>query len=215
MTSVLHANERTEFKKSSKTKIREEGQIPAVVYGNDTENKSISVDSKEFLKTIREAGRNGIISLEIGSDKRKVMLYDYQINPLKSLEFVHLDFHVVDFKSEIDVDVTVNVTGDAKGVKDGGVLQQVLHELSVRTLPNNVPDSIEVDVTELGVNENITIGDLDTSGKYSFNHEDSEVIASILPPRQEEEIDSGEEQEPGEPELVEGREESESTGEEA
>jgi large subunit ribosomal protein L25 len=72
--SVLHANERTEFKGSSITKIREEGLIPAVVYGNDTENKSIAVDSKEFIKTIRETGRNGIISLEIGSDKRKVML---------------------------------------------------------------------------------------------------------------------------------------------
>lgn len=213
--SVLHANERTEFRGSSKTKIREEGLIPAVVYGNDTENKSITVDSKEFIKTIREIGRNGIISLEIGSDKRKVMLYDYQVNPLKSLEFVHLDFHVVDFKSEIDVDVTVHVTGDAKGVKDGGVLQQVLHEVSIKVLPNNVPDSIDVDVTELDVNENITIGDLNTSGKYSFNHEDDEVVASILPPRQEEEIDSGEEQEPGEPELVEGRENNESTEEEA
>ncbi|WP_226683722.1 50S ribosomal protein L25/general stress protein Ctc [Sutcliffiella horikoshii] len=212
--SVLHANERTEFKGSSKTKIREEGLIPAVVYGNDTENKSITVDSKEFIKTIRETGRNGIISLEIGSDKRKVMLYDYQINPLKSLEFVHLDFHVVDFKSEIDVDVTVHVTGDAKGVKDGGVLQQVLHEVSIKALPNDVPESIDVDVTELDVNENITIGDL-KSGKYSFNHEDDEVVASILPPRQEEEIDPGEEQEPGEPELVEGRENNESTEEEA
>ncbi|QFT87124.1 General stress protein CTC [Bacillus sp. THAF10] len=213
--TVLHANERTEFKRSSRTKIREEGLIPAVVYGNNTENKSITVDSKDFIKTIREAGRNGIISLEIGSDKRKVMLYDYQIDPLKSESFVHLDFHVVNFKEEIDVDVSVHVVGDAQGVKDGGVLQQVLHEVSVRTLPNNVPDFIDVDVSELQVNENISIGDLDTSGKYSFNHEEDEVIVSILPPRVEEEIDSGEEQEPGEPERVEGREGSEENKEEA
>ncbi|MFE7064897.1 50S ribosomal protein L25/general stress protein Ctc [Sutcliffiella sp. NPDC057660] len=215
MTSVLHANERTEFKKSSRRKTREEGQIPAVVYGNDTENKSISVDSKDFIKTIRETGRNGIIDLEIGSDKRKVMLYDYQVDPLKSMEFVHLDFHVVNFKSEIDVDVTVHVTGDAAGVKDGGVLQQVLHEASVKVLPGDVPDSIDVDVSNLQVNETITFGDLDTSGKYKFNHEDDEVIASILPPRQEEEIDSGEEQEPGEPELVEGREKNNDSDNEA
>lgn len=208
MTSVLHANERTEFKKSSRRKTRVEGQIPAVVYGNDTENKAISVNSKEFIKTIRETGRNGIIDLEIGSDKRKVMLYDYQIDPLKSLEFVHLDFHVVNFKAEIDVDVTVNVTGDAAGVKDGGVLQQVLHGASVKVLPGDVPESIEVDVSNLQVNETITFGDLDTSGKYKFNHEDDEVIVSILPPRQEEEIDSGEQQEPGEPEQAEGREDN-------
>jgi large subunit ribosomal protein L25 len=206
MTSVLHANDRTEFKKSSRRKIREEGQIPAVVYGNETENKPISVDSKEFIKTIRESGKNGIIELEMGSDKRKVMLYDYQMDPLKSLEFIHLDFRVVNFKSEIDVDIAVHVIGDAAGVKDGGVLQQVLHEASVKVLPNDVPEYVEVDVTNLQVNENVTFGDLDTSGKYKFNHEDDEVIASILPPRQEEEIDSGEEQEPGEPELVEGRE---------
>ncbi|WP_223703307.1 50S ribosomal protein L25/general stress protein Ctc [Sutcliffiella deserti] len=206
MTSVLHANERTEFKKSSRRKIREEGQIPAVVYGNQTDNKPISVDSKDFIKTIRETGKNGIIELDLGSEKRKVMLYDYQMDPLKSLEFIHLDFHVVNFKAEIDVDVAIHVTGDAAGVKDGGVLQQVLHEASIKTLPNNVPDSIEVDVSNLQVNETITFGDLETSGKYKFNHEEDEVIVSILPPRQEEEIDSGEEQEPGEPELVEGRE---------
>lgn len=206
MTSVLHANERTEFKRSSRRKIRLEGQIPAVVYGNETENKSISVNGKDFIKTIRESGRNGIIDLAIGSDKRKVMLSDYQVDPLKSLEFVHLDFQVVDFTSEIDVDVTVQVTGDAAGVKDGGVLQQVLHQASVKVLPADVPEFIEVDVTNLQVNETVTFADLDSSGKYTFNHEEDEVIASILAPRQEEEIDSGEQQEPGEPELVEGRE---------
>ncbi|CAG9623080.1 50S ribosomal protein L25/general stress protein Ctc [Sutcliffiella rhizosphaerae] len=213
--TVLHANERTDFKRSSRTKIRQEGLIPAVVYGNNTENKSIAVNSKDFIKTIRETGRNGIISLEIGSDKRKVMLYDYQIDPLKSEEFIHLDFHVVNFKSEIDVDVNVNVTGNAAGVKDGGVLQQVLHAVSIKVLPNDVPDAIEVDVSELNVNDTITIGDLNNSGKYTFNHEEEEVLVSILPPRVEEVVDSGEVQEPSEPELVDGREENKDNTEEA
>ncbi|MDX5475852.1 MAG: 50S ribosomal protein L25/general stress protein Ctc [Bacillaceae bacterium] len=209
MSATLQAVERTQFNKSARTKTRQGGHVPAVVYGNNTENKAISVDGKEFLKTIRDVGRNGIITLEIGSDKRKVMLSDYQTDPLKSSEFVHLDFQVVNFNQEIDVDVNVVLTGEAQGVKDGGVLQHVLHQVSVKTLPNNVPEAVELDISNLAVNETVTVGDVQTSGKYTLNHEAEEVIASILPPKQEEEIDSGEEQEPGEPEMVEGRENKE------
>ncbi|MCA1032836.1 50S ribosomal protein L25/general stress protein Ctc [Bacillus timonensis] len=207
MPTMLEAKPRTEFKNSAKRKIREQGNFPAIVNGQN-ESKPIYVNSIEFVKTIRETGRNGIILLNVDQDKHSVMLHDLQVDPLKN-EVIHADFQIVNMKKEVEVQVNVHLIGDAQGVKDGGVLQQSIHQVSVRSLPNDIPASIDIDVTSLTVGDTVTIGDIQTNGSYELNHELSEVIASILPPKQEEEINSGEEQEPGQPEAAEGRETSE------
>lgn len=208
MEAVLEAKERSSFNKSGRSQVRNEGYIPAVVYGNNTSNKSIAVNEKDFIKTIREVGRNGIITLAVGSDKRKVMLSDYQRDPLKSSEFVHLDFQVVNFSQKIDVDVNIVLTGEASGVKDGGVLQQSLHSVSISVLPNDVPEQIELDVSHLVVGDTVTLADVSATN-FEINQDLETTVASILPPKQEEEINSGEEQEAGQPENVEGRETTE------
>ncbi|MFS1516814.1 50S ribosomal protein L25/general stress protein Ctc [Bacillus sp. SM2101] len=203
--ALLQANERQDFKHSSIRKLREEGKIPAVIYGENYESKAIFIHGADFLKTIKEAGRNGIITLSLNNDQHSVMLHDIQKDPLKS-DIVHADFQVVNMKSEVEVDVNIQLIGDAIGVKDGGVLQQPLHQVSVRALPANIPTSIDIDVSNLEVGQTISIGDIQTVDKFDINHDMSEVVASILPPKQEDEINSGEEQETGQPDNVEGRE---------
>ncbi|MBD1383171.1 50S ribosomal protein L25/general stress protein Ctc [Metabacillus arenae] len=212
MTTKLQAQERSEFTNSARRKIRTQGLVPGVIYGKNTENKAIAIDSIELVKTLREEGRNAIIDLEVNGKKHSVMLYDMQTDPLRN-ELIHTDFYVVDMQSEVDVEVPLNLEGEAQGVKDGGVLQQPLHELSITAKPGNIPQTIDVDISKLEVNDVLTINDINAGGKYTINHEEDEVVASILPPRQEEEIDPGEEQEPGEPELVEGRENKEDSEE--
>lgn len=203
--AILQAIERTDLKHSTTRLIREEGKIPAIFYGRHVDSTPVYVDSSDFIKTMREVGRNGILQLLIDSKRHSVMLHDIQKDPLKN-EFVHADFQVVDMSLDVEVDVNIHLVGEATGVKDGGVLQQPLYQLSVRALPANIPQSIEIDVTNLEVGQTVVVSDINTKGKYELNHEESEVIASILPPRQEEEINSGEEQEQGEPEAAEGRE---------
>ncbi|KEZ49634.1 50S ribosomal protein L25/general stress protein Ctc [Metabacillus indicus] len=210
--TTLKVKERTVFTNSARRKVREEGQVPAVIYGKTTEPKSISLDSIELIKTLRDEGRNAIIKLDLDGKSHSVMLYEMQTDPLKN-EITHADFYVVNMKEDVEVDVPITLTGDAQGVKDGGVLQQPLYQASITAKPGEIPQTIEVDISELGVNDTLTIGDVKISGKYSFNHEKDEVVASILPPQQEEEIDSGEEQEPGEPENAEGRENEEDAAE--
>ncbi|MBU8881414.1 50S ribosomal protein L25/general stress protein Ctc [Bacillus sp. FJAT-29790] len=205
MTTVLQAKERKEFRGSALTQIRQEGNIPAVVYGAKLESQSIYFNEKDFTKVIRQVGRNGVISLDLGGKKHNVVLSDYQANPLKN-EIIHVDFHAVDMTQDITAHVRIVLTGDAQGVKDGGVMQQSLHEVSVTATPDNIPQSVEIDVTSLQVNETLTIGDIKSNRSYEINHEEEEVIASILPPRQEEEINSGEQQAGGHPENEEGRE---------
>lgn len=206
MVAILEAKERTDLKSSSTRRIREEGNIPAVING-DNNSKPIFINSIEFLKTIRETGRNGIIQLVVNNEKHSVMLNEIQKDPLKG-EYVHADFLIVNMNTKVDVDVNIHLVGDAIGVKDGGVIQQSMHQLSITALPTNIPQSIDIDVSDLAVGQTILVDDVSTGGKYEINHEQSEVIASVLPPRVEEEIDSGEEQEEGTPEAEEGRETS-------
>lgn len=205
MSTILQANERKEFRKSAVKQLRMNGKIPAVIYGAKVESQPVSVNSADLTKTLRLVGRNGVISLDLNGDQQDVILTDYQEDFMKK-EIIHADFLAVDKSSKISVNVRLALVGEAIGVKDGGILQQPLHEISITATPDNIPQQIEIDIANLQVGENITIGDIPSAGAFSINHEDSEVVASILPPKVEEEIDAGEQQEGGHPDNEEGRE---------
>ncbi len=205
MSTVLQAQERKELRRSALKNIRQNGNIPAVIYGAKVESKPVSVSSADLTKTIRSVGRNGIISLDVNGTKQDVILTDYQEDAFKK-EILHVDFLAVDRSSKINVEVRLVLVGEAAGVKDGGVLQQSVHQLSITSTPDNIPQQIEVDIANLQVGETVLVGDIPAVGGFTINHEDDEVVASILPPRQEEEINAGEQQDGGHPDHEEGRE---------
>ena len=203
MSTVLQATERTDKRRGTLTKIRKEGNVPAIVYGAKKENTSIYLSEIDLLKTIKDVGRNGVISLDVNGNTQNVIVTDYQVDPLKN-GFIHVDFLAVDMSKEVTANVNVNLVGDAAGVKDGGVMQQSLFEVSIAAKPGDIPPSIDIDVTNLQVADTITVADIKELGNFTVNHEEDEVIASILPPRQEEVIDSGEKQGEAPPENGEG-----------
>jgi large subunit ribosomal protein L25 len=203
MSTVLQATERTDKRRGTLTRIRKEGNVPAIVYGAKKENTSIYLREVDLLKTIKDVGRNGVISLEVNGNTQNVIVTDYQVDPLKN-GFIHVDFLAVDMSKEVTANVNVNLVGDAAGVKDGGVMQQSLFEVSIAAKPGDIPPSIDIDVTNLQVADTITVADIKELGNFTVNHEEDEVIASILPPRQEEVIDSGEKQGEAPPENGEG-----------
>ncbi|KAB7664949.1 50S ribosomal protein L25/general stress protein Ctc [Bacillus sp. B1-b2] len=205
MTTTLQANKRNTEKHSTLTKLRNSGDIPGIVYGSAVENTAISLSEANFLKVMKEAGRNGVISLDVDGKTHNVVLNEYHSDPIKR-NILHVDFIAVDLSKEMSAAVKVALTGDASGVKDGGVLQQALHEVTVTAKPTDFPQSIDIDISELQVGETITVGDIKGYAKIEINHDKEEVIASILAPRQEEEISTGEQQEEGMPDNVEGRE---------
>lgn len=207
MNGTLQAMERKEFRRSELRKLRKQGHIPAVVYGSQSENKPIYLNESDLLRTIKDVGRNGVISLDVDGQKKNVILTDYQSDPLKKV-LTHIDFLAVDMSKEVTATVRLVLTGDAAGVKDGGVMQQSLHEISVTATPNNIPSSIDVDVTHLQVGDTITVKDIRGNQTYHIDHDEDQVIASILPPRQEKEISTGETQSEASPENLEGRETS-------
>ena len=131
----------------------------------------------DFLKTIKDVGRNGVISLDVNGNTQNVIVTDYQVDPLKN-GFIHVDFLAVDMSKEITANVNVNLVGDAAGVKDGGVMQQSLFEVSIAAKPGDIPPSIDIDVTNLQVADTITVADIKELGNFTVNHE---KMKSLLP----------------------------------
>lgn len=205
MSTSLQAKKRTGTKHSILTEMRNNGDIPGVVYGSKVSSTSISLNEANFLKVIKDVGRNGVIKLDVEGKTHDVVLNEYDSDPIKR-NILHVDFLAVDLSQEINATVKVNLVGDALGVKDGGVLQQSLHEVTISAKPNDIPASIDIDISSLQVGDTVTVVDIKGYDKIEISHEKDEVIASILPPRQEEEISTGEQQEEGIPDNVEGRE---------
>lgn len=200
MAVKLKAALREDHTKSATKQIRESGRVPSVVYGKEKDTKSISVNSIELVKTVRDEGRNAIISLDVENDKPvDVMLHDYQTDPLKD-EVIHADFYIVDMSEEMDVEVPLNLTGEAPGAKEGGVLQQPMYELQVRAKPADIPEEISVDVSELQIGDTIAISDLPKASNYEFLEDVDTAVATVVPP---DTLDAEEEtDENAEPELV-------------
>ena len=206
--TVLKAEKRTDMRGSGTRKVRNAGFVPGVLYGNKTKSTPVSVESVDFLKTIREVGRNGLFSLDIsGGKKHQVMVQEVQTDPLKD-SFVHIDFFEVDMKSEMDADVPVRLEGEAPGVKEGGVLAQLKHELSVKSLPADIPEEVVIDVSELNIGDGITVADIKANVPVEVTSEDEETLVTVQPPTVEPDPEEGDEEpEDVSPEDVEATEE--------
>ena len=213
MAIKLKAEKRDDYRLAATKQIRKEGFIPAVVYGKDKETQTIKVESMELLKTVRDEGRNAIISLDIDNDDAiDVMLHEYQTDPVKG-DVIHVDFYIVDMTEEMDVEVALRLEGEATGAKEGGILQQPLYELQVRAKPRDIPEEITVDISHLEIGESISVADLPKSDKYEFLDDEETTIAVVLAPESEEEETEEEVDFSAEPELVGADEDDEETEE--
>ncbi|ALX49441.1 50S ribosomal protein L25/general stress protein Ctc [Lentibacillus amyloliquefaciens] len=212
MAVTLKAAKREDLTKSATKQIRTNGDVPSVVYGKEEDSKAIFVNSTELVKTVRDEGRNAIISLDIEGEKPvDVMLHEYQTEPLKD-EVIHADFYIVNMKQEMDVTVSLNLDGEPVGVKDGGVLQQPMYELQVRAKPADIPEVISVDVNKLEIGDTITVADLPKADLYEINEDEDTTVATVVPPDTVEDLEGEESDEGAEPELV-GAEEDEGKSE--
>ncbi|WP_067729698.1 50S ribosomal protein L25/general stress protein Ctc [Oceanobacillus damuensis] len=201
MAVKLKATKRENLTKSATKEIRLSGHVPAVIYGKAKDPKNVAVDSIELIKTVRDEGKNAIISLEVENDDSvDVMLHDYQIDPIKD-QLIHADFYIVNMSEEMDVEVPIRLEGESQGVKAGGVLQQPYFELQVRAKPGNFPEEITVDVSGLDIGDSLTIADITSGGTYEILDDSDATIATVLPPTKEEDFDSDAD-ESAEPELV-------------
>ncbi len=214
LKSIIRQGKQT---RSDLKKLRNTGKVPAIVYGYGTKNTSVKVDEVEFIKVIREVGRNGVIELGVGSKTIKVMVSDYQFDPLKN-QITHIDFLAINMTEERTVEVPVQLVGEAVGAKEGGVVEQPLFNLEVTATPDNIPEVIEVDITELEINDTLSVEDIKISGKFTIENEVTDSVVTVVPPTDEpteEEIEAMEgDSETEEPAVVGEEKDNESDAEE-
>jgi len=202
LKSIIRQGKQT---RSDLKTLRKIGKVPAIVYGYGTKNTSVKVDEVEFIKVIREVGRNGVIELGVGSKTIKVMVSDYQFDPLKN-QITHIDFLAINMTEERTVEVPVHLIGEAAGAKEGGVVEQPLFDLEVTATPDNIPEAIEVEISELAIGDTISVEDIKVSGDFTIENEATDSVVTVVAPTEEpteEEIEAMEgEAQTEEPEVV-------------
>ncbi|KZE68110.1 hypothetical protein AWM68_17040 [Fictibacillus phosphorivorans] len=189
MATNLTVEKRNTDKRSTLSELRNKGHFPANLYGYGTNSVALSVEEPEFIKVYREVGKNGVLKLKVDGKDYSVMVQDMQVHPLKN-SITHVDFLAIDLNKETEAEVPVVLTGESVGVKEGGVLQRVLATVNVKALPSDFPEQLEASVEALNIGDSLSVKDLPTGNKYEILHEEDEVVASVTPPKlQDEETD--------------------------
>ncbi|XKH50001.1 50S ribosomal protein L25/general stress protein Ctc [Chryseomicrobium palamuruense] len=185
MTKVT--TQKRESKKEN-TSLRAKGFVPAVVYGYKTESTAIAVEEIELIKTLREVGRNGVMKLDVDGKSVNAVLTDYQQDPIKG-HLVHADFLAINMSEELEISVNVTPVGDAAGVNEGGSLTQANYQVTVRVKPSDIPDHIEVDVSELAIGDTLTLGEVRDKIDFEVLEEDDYALFSVAAPRSDDELE--------------------------
>jgi large subunit ribosomal protein L25 len=185
--------------------LRSDGRLPGIVYNKET-NIPVSLELREFDKAFRSQGTSSIINLDIDGDEHDVLVRAVQMDKRRRLP-IHIDFFAITANQPVDVSLPIEFIGDPIGAKEGGQVDIQRREVRIRILPRLIPGHLEVDVSELAINDSLHVSDiiekLPTQAEVLDNPE--ETVIAILPPRVEE---------PAEPVETEGAE-PEVIGEEA
>src|ERR671914_1950654 len=213
----IQATEREERGKNAARRLRASGMVPAVLYGDgDGQSKPLSVPSKIVDYTLHHLGDNALYDIDIGAGGSTARIVDVQRDPVTG-RLIHVDFAPVNMQERIEVTVPLHVDGEAPGAEEGGVLQQVAYEVRIESLPGDIPQELTLDVSTLGMGENLTLADLTLPEGVTLISDPEEVAVTVTTPTEitEEDLEAAGvvEEEAEEAEPVEGAEE-EAEGEE-
>lgn len=203
MPETLQVKKRQAHKNSVLRGLRQDGFVPAVVYGYQVNTTPIAVNERDLEKKLREDGRNAVLSLELDGKHVNAVLAEVQKDPLKDT-LIHLDFLAVNMNRKIEMEVPILIVGESVGVKEGGSLQQPNREIKLFVEPSNIPESIELDITELGIGDSLAVVDIREQVDFDILHEDDFVLATVLPPVSDKDLEPSLEE--GEVEADNGKE---------
>ncbi|HMF92461.1 MAG TPA: 50S ribosomal protein L25 [Candidatus Angelobacter sp.] len=202
--------------KNEARRLRASGRIPGVLYGAKKNTVAVSLDPKQISRILHsETGHNTIFDLHVGSEKAKVMIVDWQHDPMHG-KLLHIDLKRIAMDEKIRVKVPIHLTGEAEGVKtQGGILDQVLREVEVECLPVDIPSHLDADVSALVFGTVLRVSDLPHSGKLKFITDEGQTVAHITSVKEEvvptpEAVAEAAAAAPAEPEVIKkGKQETE------
>jgi large subunit ribosomal protein L25 len=179
----LKAEPREDAGKGVARKLRASGRVPAVLYGHGKDARSLSVDAKELFHLLHgAAGANVLIDLVIGGNKTMAMPREIQRDHVHG-RYLHVDFLEVRRDEKVTVDVPIHLVGESVGVKAGGVLEHHLWDLKIESLPQDLPDAIEADISALNVNDTLRVADVRVPDACTVLTPEEETIAAVVPPQ--------------------------------
>lgn len=185
---LIKADKRNSTGKGVARKLRAAGRIPAILYGTNVEPVSITVSARDWENITRRMKRNVIFDMEIQEgaavDKRPVMVKEIQRDGLGT-NIMHIDFFQVSMEQTVEVEVPIHLTGKSKGEVLGGIVDVHLRSIKVECLPNQIPEQIVLDVTELDIGDSVHISDISLPGVKLVEHAEIAIL-SIIPPTVEE-----------------------------
>ena len=185
-TNLVEAQPRAERGKNEAGRVRRSGRVPAVVYGAKKETLAISVDPKQIARILTsETGHNTIFDLQVGDERTKAMIVDWQYEPIKG-SLLHIDLKRIAMDEHLKVSVPIMLKGEAAGVKQqGGILEQVLREVEVECLPADIPSHVDADVTELVFGKLLRVSDLPHLNRVKFLTNPNQTVAHIISVKEE------------------------------
>jgi large subunit ribosomal protein L25 len=194
MEATLEAIKRDTRGKNEARRLRASGRIPATVYGAQKEGDAgttfpVAVDPKPLLRILHsESGLNTLINLKIdGEGEARVLVKEFQLDPITH-SLLHADFYRVNMDRKITVTVPIIYKGEPRGVKvEGGILEPLHREIEIETLPAEIPDAIEVDVRDLGLNQAVFVRDVTTNVKWTTVTDPGTMLVHVITPRAVEE----------------------------
>ena len=173
---TINGSQRESVGKKATKALRNAGQVPCVLYGGD---KPVHFSAKElaFSKLVYTPNAHTVVITLDGGETFNAVLQDIQFHPVSD-KILHIDFYQLFEDKEIALNIPVNLVGNSKGVKNGGVLRRPYRKLRVKALPANLPDFIEVDITPLKIGDKIAVGDL-ANDNYTILHPDASVVCAV------------------------------------
>jgi len=172
--------------KNEARRVRAAGSIPAVVYGAKKDPVSITLNPKHITRILHsDSGHNTIFDLQINGAKEKVMIVDWQYEPMKD-RLLHIDLKRIDMSKPIRVSVPVSLLGVPEGVKtQGGILDQVVREVEIECLPTDIPSHIDANVEHMVFGDVLRVSDLPHGGKIKFLTAEDQTIAHVTAVKEE------------------------------
>lgn len=197
---VIEAKKRTKIDKASRSALRKEGKVPAIFYSKHHEPQAIEI-SERAIHPLVFTSKTSLISLNVeGQEEQECIIKDVQFDPVTD-KIVHIDFLGLKIGEKIQIEVPVQLVGNPIGIKEGGVLQHILHKLEIECLPADIPEHLEIDVTNLKLGSSIHVSDVNFDNIQILNSPES-MIASVTHPKVEKEAVPAEGEEVKEPEVI-------------
>lgn len=183
-TASLSASPRTGTGKGVARTLRQSGQIPGVIYGHARQPQSLTLNAREFDRLMEHVTASTVIDLDLGGKTSKTLIREIQRHPYKR-QVLHVDFMELVAGEKVTVEIPIVYVGTPAGIKDGGILEQIKHELTLEADPTTLPEHIEVDVSELTIGHTLYVRDVRIPEGATVQDDPDSPVALVAAPRAE------------------------------